>query len=239
MIDTHFKPTRTPQDYYVSTYLRGNANRKRETDTHWRSKTGSAEWNYRHKHRVKVPIESAEATDLCLEMWDKDIVGANDSLGNAVYRLHDWLKKCYVEQRSIKPLQLIKSHQNAFASAVDDTQPVVMDRGGRTVGGGHGDDEGGSAVGSNYSQTDHSAGGGGTTSIPMTATTNPLSGEGGIFMDDLVQLEDEYAVMLGNDGDGNGDSDDGDSAGEDDELLEGKKQKVVLYVVASVSNSDT
>lgn len=219
----------------MSTYLRGNANRKRETDTHWRSKTGSAEWNYRHKHRVKVPIESAEATDLCLEMWDKDIVGANDSLGNAVYRLHDWLKKCYVEQRSIKPLQLIKNYQNAFANAADDAQPAVMDRGGHTGSGGHGDDESGSAVGSNYSQTDHGAGDGGATSMPMTATTNPLSAEGSIFMDDLVELEDEHAVMLGDDGEGSGDSDDGDSAGEDDELLEGKKRKVVLYVVPTIA----
>lgn len=41
-------------DYFVKTYLKGQPRKKKETDTHYRSKTGSAQWNYRHKHSVTV-----------------------------------------------------------------------------------------------------------------------------------------------------------------------------------------
>jgi hypothetical protein len=51
---TGYSTSERSVDYFVKTYLKGDARRKRETDTHWRSKSGSAQWNWRHKHVVEV-----------------------------------------------------------------------------------------------------------------------------------------------------------------------------------------
>lgn len=53
-----FSSSENSLDYFVKTYLKGNARQKRETDTHWRSKTGSAQWNWRHKHAIEVAFEN-------------------------------------------------------------------------------------------------------------------------------------------------------------------------------------
>ena len=47
-----------------------------------------------------------------VELWDRDIISASDSLGAFTFPLADWLKKCYIEQKSIKPFQLIHDKQN-------------------------------------------------------------------------------------------------------------------------------
>lgn len=44
----------TSQDYFVKTYLKGQPRKKKETDTHWFAKGGSAQWNWRHKHVIEV-----------------------------------------------------------------------------------------------------------------------------------------------------------------------------------------
>ena len=41
-------------DYYVKTYLHGDAKKKKETDTHWRCKNRAPQWNWRHKHKVSL-----------------------------------------------------------------------------------------------------------------------------------------------------------------------------------------
>lgn len=49
-----FSTDESSQDYYVKTYLKGLPKKKKETDTHWFSKSGSAQWNWRHKHVIQV-----------------------------------------------------------------------------------------------------------------------------------------------------------------------------------------
>ncbi len=52
-------------DYYVRTYLKGAPKKKKDTDTHWFSKTGSAQWNWRLKHVVEVraPVKRLSPPD--------------------------------------------------------------------------------------------------------------------------------------------------------------------------------
>jgi hypothetical protein len=102
-----YSASENSQDYFVKTYLRGSPKKKKETDTHWRSKTGSAQWNWRHKHAITVPLENPDKGDLVVELWDRDIFSSNDSLGSFTFPLADWLRKCYIEQVSIKPFELI------------------------------------------------------------------------------------------------------------------------------------
>jgi len=44
--------------------------------------------------------------DLVIELWDRNIL-SNESLGAFSFPLSDWLKKCYIEQKSVKPFELI------------------------------------------------------------------------------------------------------------------------------------
>jgi hypothetical protein len=44
--------------------------------------------------------------DLVVELWDRNIL-SNESLGAFSFPLSDWLKKCYIEQKSVKPFELI------------------------------------------------------------------------------------------------------------------------------------
>jgi len=106
-----FSTDESSQDYFVKTYLKGEPRKKRETDTHWRSKTGAAQWNWRHKHTVSVPLDLPDKGDLVVELWDRDIFSSSDSLGSFTFPLSDWLKKCYIEQKSVKPFELIHDKQ--------------------------------------------------------------------------------------------------------------------------------
>ena len=71
----------------------------------------------------------ADKGDLVVELWDRDIISASDSLGAFTFPLADWLKKCYIEQKSIKPFKLIHDKQNG----ADQSLALTSTEAGRTL----------------------------------------------------------------------------------------------------------
>mmetsp|Transcript_30125 Transcript_30125/g.35520 ORF Transcript_30125/g.35520 Transcript_30125/m.35520 type:complete len:1909 (+) Transcript_30125:29-5755(+) len=129
------------QDYFVKTYLKGAPRKKKETDTHWRSKTGSAQWNWRHKHIIEVPLDMPDKGNLVVEVWDRDIISSNDSLGAFTLPLSDWLKKCYIEQVPIKPFELMNNKINGKEDDKNDLAlKLAEDLEEEEMGNGEGDD---------------------------------------------------------------------------------------------------
>lgn len=211
------------QDYFVKTYLKGNPRKKLETDTHWRSKTGSAQWNWRHKHIMTVPLDNPEKATLVVELWDRDIFSSNDSLGSFEYSLSDWMKKCYIEQRSIKPFEMLKSSGKASENVLDlgdgevlDLDAVVIDT----------DDNGDGSMTANpmFEESKHAE-----PSPEIELAPNDLP-----FADDNIQAAEEQALLNklgGEEEDGEDDEDksedeaDGVDEGEETDALVPKKKK--------------
>jgi hypothetical protein len=195
------------QDYFVKTYLKGKPRKKKETDTHWRSKTGSAQWNWRHKHVIEVPLDMPDKGDLVVELWDRDIISSNDSLGAFTLPLADWLKKCYIEQISIKPFELI----NDKVSGKEDEKDKLARE---------------TAAALEEEEEEQQQEEGGEEGVELKAkapppSTNPMhqptlgGGDDEVFDDDAFDV-DEIQEPAGDDDDEEADSDE-DEGGDDDE----------------------
>eukprot|EP00298_Acanthocystis_sp_HF-20_P010837 c19077_g1_i1.p1 GENE.c19077_g1_i1~~c19077_g1_i1.p1 ORF type:complete len:1291 (+),score=523.40 c19077_g1_i1:39-3875(+) len=66
-------------DMYVSVELQGNAQtQKKDTDIHWRASDGKGSFNYRIVFDVELPMKKPRLT---FQVWDQDIIGSNDALG--------------------------------------------------------------------------------------------------------------------------------------------------------------
>lgn len=199
-------------DYFVKTYLKGTPKKKMETDTHWRSKTGGAQWNYRHKHHITVPLDNPAKADLVVELWDRDIIGSNDSLGNFTFPLNDWLKKCYIEQRSIKPFELITIKQQG-----DDEEPQAITAG---------DDE---------EEEKEEGDGEGEVTNPLNdgpPSLQPMLIDDDQYADDGVEVEDEFQMNELKSEGSSEEEDDGDENtallgkdGDDDGVVVKRKKK--------------
>ncbi|CAM9964229.1 unnamed protein product, partial [Hapterophycus canaliculatus] len=81
-------------------------------------------WNYRLKFDVDLPLKSPEHGRLALQqMWDRDVLSANDIIAETSIDLYRWFLKVYREQRSTKPFLVIKearkhkAHEEAMALA--------------------------------------------------------------------------------------------------------------------------
>ena len=64
--------------YVVASY---NSKETQETDTHYRSQEGKAAWNWRMKFKLELTEESRCL--LNLQIWDRDLLSANDAIGDA------------------------------------------------------------------------------------------------------------------------------------------------------------
>eukprot|EP00301_Raphidiophrys_heterophryoidea_P013214 c2057_g1_i1.p1 GENE.c2057_g1_i1~~c2057_g1_i1.p1 ORF type:complete len:1364 (-),score=380.71 c2057_g1_i1:181-4272(-) len=68
-------------DMYISVELNGNGKvQKQDTDVHWRSSDGKGNFNYRMMFDIELPMKKPR---LKFQVWDQDIIGANDALGEA------------------------------------------------------------------------------------------------------------------------------------------------------------
>ena len=71
-------------DVFITIQPRGEAEyEKQSTDTHWFS-TGDAEFNWRMTWPVFLP---EKAPRLFMQVWDYDLIGADDAIGEAELNL--------------------------------------------------------------------------------------------------------------------------------------------------------
>jgi hypothetical protein len=95
-------------DLYVSCQLEGNEESKQNTDTHWKSEDGTGNFNYRMKFPLALPASSslikvsnlfpflhAGITLSQIQIWDKDLVGSDDSLGEISLNLRSLMRKAF------------------------------------------------------------------------------------------------------------------------------------------------
>jgi hypothetical protein len=82
-----------------------------KTDTHWRSKNGKGQFNWRFKFPVTVPCKVPR---LKIQIWDKDVFNPNDAIAEVNLNLLGLFKKCYKAKHGDElPQQWIKmTHPN-------------------------------------------------------------------------------------------------------------------------------
>lgn len=81
---------------------------KQETDIHWKSSDGTGMFNWRMKFplqlphplpRLKVSSLSTTAGDVYqVQIWDKDIASADDSIGECSVALDKFFRKAYIQK---------------------------------------------------------------------------------------------------------------------------------------------
>ncbi|KAJ3431796.1 c2 calcium-dependent membrane targeting [Anaeramoeba flamelloides] len=86
--DVVFKDKRM-SDIFVTCQM--NEGEKQKSDIHWRSMNGKGSFNWRYKFLVELP---SRVPRLKVQLWDKDILNPNDSIGEAVLNLGAFFKKC-------------------------------------------------------------------------------------------------------------------------------------------------
>ena len=72
-------------DLYVVASV--NDQQKKETDTHYRAQSGAASWNWRMKFNLMV--DDNYKCILNMSLWDRDLLSANDAIGDACLDLTD------------------------------------------------------------------------------------------------------------------------------------------------------
>lgn len=87
-------------DLYVVASV--NEGSKKETDTHYRAQSGAGSWNW----RMKFPLLLDENSQLILNMsiWDRDLLSANDAIGDACLDLTDLALQALETGEKIKKL---------------------------------------------------------------------------------------------------------------------------------------
>ncbi|CBN80088.1 conserved unknown protein [Ectocarpus siliculosus] len=84
------------RDLYCRMWMETDSKKKRDTDTHWRCKNGKGSWNYRLKFDVDLPLKSPEHGRMVLQMWDRDVLSANDIIAETSIDLYRWFLKAEV-----------------------------------------------------------------------------------------------------------------------------------------------
>ncbi|KAJ3432654.1 c2 calcium-dependent membrane targeting [Anaeramoeba flamelloides] len=77
-------------DIFVTCQM--NEGKKQSSDIHWRSKDGKGAFNWRYKFPIELPARVAR---LKLQLWDKDILNPNDSIGEANINLTGLCRRAY------------------------------------------------------------------------------------------------------------------------------------------------
>jgi len=76
-------------DLYVSGKLRSANSEFLLTDTHWRCRgIGSFNWRWKFKARYPVNIDNFGEDQLQVQIWNKNIFGTNDFLGEILIDLN-------------------------------------------------------------------------------------------------------------------------------------------------------
>ena len=77
----------------------GESSEWESTDTHLRAQDGKASWNWRFKLDVTMDsLIKSEFLRLKVQLWDRDLISANDVIGEATIDLSKWLKRLYMRR---------------------------------------------------------------------------------------------------------------------------------------------
>jgi len=87
-------------DLFVTCALSVPGLKKQETDTHWRSKKGKGNFNWRIKFPVNLPIKPWPR--LRFQVWDLDIFSPNDSICETVMTLKGLCKRAMKKKDRVK-----------------------------------------------------------------------------------------------------------------------------------------
>jgi len=95
------KDTTTNQnDLFVTCAVSIPGIKKQETDTHWRSKKGKGNFNWRIKFPISLPIKPWPR--LRFQIWDLDVFSPNDSICETVMTLKGLCKRAMKKKDRIK-----------------------------------------------------------------------------------------------------------------------------------------
>lgn len=99
-------------DLYVTCKCQVDDKLKLESDIHWRASGGKASWNWRMIFDILLPFE--KKTLLHLSMWDQDIIGANDSIGEINFSIDLLLRQAYLKKDELPRIILRKDQEKRF-----------------------------------------------------------------------------------------------------------------------------
>eukprot|EP00741_Cyanophora_paradoxa_P024855 tig00000310_g23996.t1 len=113
-------------DLYITGTLEGYSQFhaiEKETDTHWRAKKGKASFNYRLVYDIELPIDRPR---LKFAAWDRDIIGANDSIGEALVKDVD--KLFTLAQKKYEKIQQMQAELKKYPDDGSDENTEIRGR---------------------------------------------------------------------------------------------------------------
>ena len=111
-------------DLYTS--IRFGRGKLRSTDTHFRAQNGAASWNWRFREEISIDsFTSPETLRLTVQLWERDLLSANDNIGETTIDLARWLKRIYA-RRAISSASRAKGP--LYWSAKDEWDPRAGER---------------------------------------------------------------------------------------------------------------
>ena len=115
-------------DTFVKAWLSKTERKQKETDTHWRCKTGEASFNWRMLFPVFTetsPTKEPDAYKLNLEIYDRGIFSGNELICSFELDLFLLFQDVKLTQRTMQINQ--KYYKDYFEEAMKKRYPVVQD----------------------------------------------------------------------------------------------------------------
>lgn len=113
-------------DIFVSAMMDGMPRSERqETDSHWNSKDGTGSFNWRMKFPLMLPYPNPR---LKLQIWDKDLISADDIIAEAILNLSKYFKRAYKTDKGFEFTEKwIQCYHPDFGAAVQGEIQVTLE----------------------------------------------------------------------------------------------------------------
>jgi hypothetical protein len=99
-------------DLFARGCVKNKDEKWQETDTHWFCRAvGSFNWRWKWEIKLPVDINKNYGEDrLTIQLWDRDLIGSNELIGEAEIDLHQhrMLSKAYVRNKNVEMKKRIK-----------------------------------------------------------------------------------------------------------------------------------
>uniref|UniRef100_A0A7S2M9Y3 C2 domain-containing protein n=1 Tax=Octactis speculum TaxID=3111310 RepID=A0A7S2M9Y3_9STRA len=89
----------------------------KSTDTHWKCKARTPSWNYRIKFQVELPLKNPLEGSLSIQLWDKDILTADEIIGEMNLDIYPWLLMAYHRDGEVAPFKEINIAEEKMKNA--------------------------------------------------------------------------------------------------------------------------
>lgn len=106
--------TEATSDLYVRAAV--NDAKPKETDTHYRCQNGKGQFNWRMVFHLTLPAPSCLIT---LQIWDRDMLSANDFIADACISFNKLAEECFEQEKRIK----MKGGKDLLLKMVKKTDP--------------------------------------------------------------------------------------------------------------------